>query len=375
MNLLEHHAKALVLAPAGIPLLDGAFCSTVDEVVTAARSHGPCVIKAQVPAGKRGKAGGIRLAQTPEEARAAAEAIIGMTIDGHRTEAVLVEQLAPIAREFYISVLHAPHERGSLVLFAAEGGMDIEEIAAERPDAIRRHLVDTPDSFGKADAMAMLNGLGLGAQQEKIADILVALYRRYRETDAELIEINPLAELKDGRVIALDCKFSLDDAAVFRQQDIAAVAASDQMTRLESEAAALGLKFIELEGGVGILANGAGLTMTTMDVVSYQGGKPANFLEIGGDAYTKAEPALKLLLSNPGVRSLVVNFCGAFARTDVMTRGVIDAWRSLSPEIPVFFSVHGTGEDEAVALIREEFNVEPFDLMEDAVQAAIGAAR
>lgn len=375
MNLLEHHAKALILAPAGIPLLEGAFCRTADEATAAARSLGPCVVKAQVPAGKRGKAGGIRLAQTPDEARDAAEAIIGMTIDGHRTEAVLVEKRAPIAREFYASVLHAPRERASLVLFAAEGGMDIEEIAAEKPEAIRRHLVETPGGFGQDEAMAMLAGLGLGTREQKIAEILVALYRRYRETDAELIEINPLAELQDGRVVALDCKFTLDDAAAFRQRDIAAAAVPDQMTKLEAEAAKLGLKYIELEGSVGILANGAGLTMTTMDVVSHQGGRPANFLEIGGDAYTKAEPALQLLLSNPGVRSLVVNFCGAFARTDVMTRGVVDAWRGLSPQIPVFFSVHGTGEDEAVALIREEFNVEPYDMMEDAVQAAIEAAR
>ncbi len=375
MNLLEYHAKALVLAPAGIPLLEGAFCRTVDEVEAAAKRLGPCVIKAQVPVGKRGKAGGIRLAQTPDEARAAAKAILGMVIDGHRTDAVLIEKLAPIAREFYASVLHAPRERASLVLFAAEGGMDIEEIAAGKPDSIRRHLVETPDHFTHAEAMAMLDGLGLGPNQGAIASVLVSLYRRYRETDAELIEINPLAQLKSGEIVALDCKFSLDDAAAYRQPEISAAGCPDKMTRLEAEAAALGLKFIELDGNVGILANGAGLTMTTMDVVAHLGGKPANFLEIGGDAYTKAEPALKMLLSKPEVRSLVINFCGAFARTDVMTRGVIEAWRSLAPKIPVFFSVHGTGEDEAVALVREEFNVVPFDLMEDAVQAAIEAAR
>lgn len=375
MNLLEHDAKTLILAPVGIPLLDGAVCRTANEVVAAANSLGPCVVKAQVPTGKRGKAGGIRLAQTSADARAAAEAILGMTIDGYRTEAVLVERLAPIAREFYASVLHDPVERASLVLFAAEGGMDIEEIAAETPDAIRRHLVTTPGDFCREAAMAMLDGLGLGAAQAQVGETLVALYRRYRDTDAELIEINPLAELTDGRVVALDCKFILDDAAAFRQPDIAAVAAPERMTRLEAGAGPLGLKFIELDGDIGILANGAGLTMTTMDVVSHLGGRPANFLEIGGDAYTRAEAALKLLLANPGVRALVVNFCGAFARTDVMTRGVIEAWRSLTPKIPVFFSVHGTGEDEAVALIVQEFGVKPFDMMEDAVQAAIGAAR
>lgn len=375
MNLLEHHAKTLILAPAGIPLLAGTVCRTVDDAAMAAESLGPCVIKAQVPTGKRGKAGGIRLAQTPAEARAEAAAILGMEIDGHRAGEVLVEQLAPIAREFYASVLHSPAERASLVLFAAEGGMDIEAIATENPDAIRRYMVTTPDGFDHDDAMAMLEGLGLGATQARIAEILVTLYRRYRQTDAELIEINPLAELKDGRVVALDCKFTLDDSAAFRQPAIAAAAAPERMTKLEAEAGQSGLKFIELDGDIGILANGAGLTMTTMDVVSYLGGKPANFLEIGGDAYTKAEAALTLLLARSGIKALVVNFCGAFARTDVMAAGVAGAWRSLKPDVPVFFSVHGTGEDEAVALVRQEFGVEPFDLMEDAVLAAIEAAR
>ncbi|MEE3504070.1 ATP-grasp domain-containing protein [Acidiphilium acidophilum] len=375
MNLLEHHAKSLVLAPAGIPLLDGTICNSIADVILAAKSLGPCVVKAQVPTGKRGKAGGIRIAQTNEQAGDAAAAILGMTIDGYRTEAVLVEELAPIAREFYAAVLHAPRERASLVMFSVDGGMDIEEVADKNPEAIRRHLVLVSDHFSRNEALSMLSGLDLGPSRTQIADILVAMYQQYRQRDAELIEINPLAQLSDGRVVALDCKFILDDAAASRQEDIAAVGSPERMTILEKEASELGLKFIELDGNIGILANGAGLTMTTMDVVAQFGGRPANFLEIGGDAYTKAEAALKLVLANPGVRSLVVNFCGAFARTDVMTRGVIAAWRSLAPPIPVFFSVHGTGEDEAIALLSDEFGVQPFDLMEDAVQAAIEAAR
>ena len=147
------------------------------------------------------------------------------------------------------------------------------------------------------------------------------------------------------------------------------------MTELERRGAEAGLKFIQLDGNVGVLANGAGLTMTTMDVISHFGGRPANFLEIGGEAYTKAEAALDLVLSNPGVRSLVVNFCGAFARTDVMAEGVIKAWEALKPDVPVFFSIHGTGEDEAVALVRERLRIEPYDLMEDAVKAAVEAAQ
>ncbi len=184
-----------------------------------------------------------------------------------------------------------------------------------------------------------------------------------------------MALLEDGRVVALDCKLTLDDSAAFRNSDLATGASPEPMSALEREGAEQGLKFIQLDGNVGVLANGAGLTMTTMDVISHCGGRPANFLEIGGEAYTKSEAALKLVLANPGVKSLVVNFCGAFARTDVMAEGVVTAWKRLNPEVPVFFSIHGTGEDEAVRLVREGLGVEPYDLMEDAVQAAVEAAR
>ncbi len=373
MNLNEAEAKRFVLAPAGIALLEGALCHSAQEAADVARRLGPCVIKAQVPTGKRGKAGGIKLADTPTQASNAASDILAMSISGNKVRGVLVEQRAAIAREFYAAVLHAPAERATLVLFSAEGGMDIEELAATRPDSIRRFMVTKPDGFSLGEARAMLAGLDVEA--DAVADLLVRLYRRYRETDAELIEINPLALLEDGRIVALDCKFILDDAAAFRQPELAQAAAPSPQTELEARGAAQGLKYIELGGSVGILANGAGLTMTTMDVVAHLGGGPANFMEIGGDAYTKGEAALALVLANPNIKSLVVNFCGAFARTDVMAKGVIEAWKKLEPDIPVFFSVHGTGEAEAVALIEEEFSATPFDFMEDAVQAAIEAAQ
>ena len=225
------------------------------------------------------------------------------------------------------------------------------------------------------DVAAMLAGLDLGAAQPQIAEILDRLYAAYRARDAELLEINPLALLADGRVVALDCKFVLDDSSVYRQPEIAGAGSLGAMTELESRAHQAGLKFIQLDGNVGVLANGAGLTMTTMDVISHFGGKPANFLEIGGEAYTKSEIALDLVLSNPGVKSLVINFCGAFARTDVMAEGVVKAWAKLKPKVPVFFSIHGTGEDEAVALVRSALGIEPYDFMEDAIKAAVKAAQ
>jgi succinyl-CoA synthetase beta subunit len=375
MNFEEHAAKSLILAPAAISVPRGMLCITAAEAAMAAANVGPCVVKAQVPTGKRGKAGGIKLANTPDDARTAAKEILGMRIGEHVVERVLVEEQADIAREFYAAVLCDIAARKPLILFSAEGGMDIEEVAAANPNAIRRLLVDIDGKPSSADIAKMLNGLNLGVAEAQIAGILERLYAAYRASDAELLEINPLALLGDGRVVALDCKFVLDDAAVYRQPDIAKAGAAGPLTALEGRGAEAGLKLIQLDGNVGVLANGAGLTMTTMDVIRHYGGKPANFLEIGGEAYTKSEIALDLVLSNPGVKSLVVNFCGAFARTDVMAEGVVKAWYKLKPKVPVYFSIHGTGEDEAVAMVRRELGIEPYDFMEDAVQAAVKAAQ
>ena len=374
MNVLEHVAKALALAPYGIAIPAGRACATPEEAGAAAAELGAAAVKAQVPAGKRGKSGGVRMADTPEQASAAARAILGMAIGGHTVSTVLVERRASIAREFYAAVLQDAASRSPLVLFSTEGGMDIEEIAAERPASMRRREVALSAGFGEADALAMLDGLDMGAAAAPVAAVLAGLYRAFTGTDAELIEVNPLALLADGSVVALDCKLVVDDAALYRQPELARRGSEEAATELERRGQALGLKFIQLDGNVGVLANGAGLTMTTMDVIRNQGGRPANFLEIGGDAYTKAEPALALVLANPGVRSLIVNFCGAYARTDVMAEGVVRAWEALKPDIPVFFSIHGTGEDEAVALVRQRLGLQPYDIMEDAVRAAVEAA-
>jgi len=248
-------------------------------------------------------------------------------------------------------------------------------VSVGRLQKIRGELLDIDGKLNAADIAGMLKELDLGPSETQIAQILERLSTAYRKYDAELLEINPLALLGDGRVVALDCKFVLDDAAVYRQPDLAKGGAAGSMTALEKRGAENGLKLMQLDGNVGVLANGAGLTMTTMDVIRHYGGKPANFLEIGGEAYTKSEIALDLVLSNPGVKSLVINFCGAFARTDVMAEGVVRAWHKLAPRVPVFFSIHGTGEKEAVALVRSELGIEPYDFMEDAIQAAVKAAQ
>ena len=409
MNFEEHAAKPLLQA-AGIAIPRGRLARSAGEArVAAAELGGAVVVKAQAPTGKRGKAGGIRTADDAAAAGRAAEAILGMDVAGHRVESVLVEERAAVAAEYYAAVLNDAASKGPLVMFSPEGGMDVEEVAASMPDRLRRAPVDVARGLDLESARAMLEGLGLGAggasdaepaaietapaeaamaeaavaeaapaeaamAKAPVAGALVALYRAYRDNDAELLEVNPLARLDDGRLVALDCKFTLDDSAVKRREALADKGSPERLTELEARGQALGLKYIELDGDVGVLANGAGLTMTTMDVVTHHGGRPANFLEIGGEAYTKAKPALELVLDNPRVRSLVVNFCGAFARTDVMTGGVLDAWEALAPSVPIFFSVHGTGSAEARAMLRERLGVTPCETMDEAIAAAVAAA-
>ena len=373
MNFEEHAAKP-VLRAAGIDTPRGRLAASVDEAVAAARDLGPCVVKAQVPTGKRGKAGGIKLAATPDEVKAVAGAILGMSIGEHRVAKVLVEEQVPIAHEMYAAVLNDPASKSPLLLFSAQGGMDIEEIAERHPDALLRLPVDIRNGL---DIKALERALTqpLPCDRAALVALLGRLYAAYAASDAELLEINPLVLTADGRLIALDCKYAMDDSAIPRHAGLAKSGTPDKLTPLEERGKALGLKFIELEGSVGVLANGAGLTMTTMDAVRHFGGSPANFMEIGGESYTKAKPALELVLSNPRVKCLLVNFCGAFARTDVMAEGVINAWLDLKPAMPIFFTIHGTGEDEAIVMVKDRLGIEPYDLMDDAVKAAVAAAQ
>jgi succinyl-CoA synthetase beta subunit len=374
MNFEEHAAKPL-LAARGIAIPKGALAHTPDEAAAIAVRLGAVVVKAQVPTGKRGKAGGIKLAATPEEARAHARAILGMEITGNRVERVLVEEQMPIERELYAAVLNDAASKGPLVMFSTAGGMDIEEVAATAPEKLRRLPVDIRHGLSLSDAGKLIRGLGLGTAEGKVPEVLVRLYAAYAALDAELLEINPLVMTADGNLVALDCKFVMDDCAIVRRAEVARSGTPDPLTALEARAQAAHLKYIDLEGEVGVLANGAGLTMTTMDVIRHHGGRPANFLEIGGESYTQAKPALELLLSNPRIKSLVINFCGAFARTDVMTQGVIEAIEALKPRLPIFFSVHGTGDEEAIKLLKERLGVTPLPTMDDASKAAVHAAR
>jgi succinyl-CoA synthetase beta subunit len=378
MKLLEHQGKHF-LAQAGVAVPHGKVVSTPDEARRAAAEIGGRVaLKSQVPSGKRGKSGGIRFAGDPDEVASAAERLLGTALGGSIVDTLLVERCADIRTELYASVLNDPAGKGPLVLFSPAGGMDIEEVGSSRPELIRRHAVDIRVGLTEPAAHELVSGFDLGeAVEERLVTTLLTMYRLYRAIDAELVEINPLVVTASGDVLALDAKVSVDPGALRRHEELFAdlIAGEENTgTELERRGRAEGLQYLELDGEVGVLANGAGLTMTTVDAVHHYGGRPANFLEIGGDAYTKATPALRLVLDNPRVRSLVVNFCGAFARTDVMTEGVIAAIEELRPTLPIFLSIHGTGEDKAIRLVRERLGTEPYDTMDSAVRAAVGAA-
>ena len=373
MNFEEYRAKPLLSAQ-GISVPHSAIATNPEQAQLKAADIGPCVVKAQVATGKRGKAGGIQLAATPEEAGQHARAILGMDIDGYSVEKLLIEEQVDIASELYLAILNDSVSQSPMLLFSAMGGIDIEEIASTDSSAMKRMVIDIASGINRKQALDLVNQTGV-PQADHIADTMVKLYRAYRQNDAELIEINPLVITRAGDIVALDCKFTLDDGASPRQQQLVEHGAQEPMTDIEKKAADAGLKYIELGGTVGILANGAGLTMTSMDTVSYYGGEPANFLEIGGEAYRKGEEALAILLENTRMKSLLINFCGAFARTDVMAKGVIEAWKNINPNIPVFFTIHGTGDVEARELVRNELGIECYDLMDDAVQAAVAAAK
>jgi len=373
MNFEEFAAKPL-LGAAGIAVPRGILADSSGAAAAAAEKLGTVVIKAQVPVGKRGKAGGIQLADTPEEARAHAENIIGMEIGGLTVGKVLVEERSNIKREFYAAVLNDPASKGPAVMFSTEGGMDIEDIAVNSPEKLQKAEVDIRAGFSLKQASSLVAGLDLDGANDAIAAVLVKLYDVYRTNDAELLEINPLILSGSGDVVALDCKFVMDDSGVKRHPKLAQQGTPENLSGIEAKGESNTIKYIELDGDVAVLANGAGLTMTTMDVVRHHGGNPANFCEIGGEAYTKGKVALEMVLEKPGVKSLVVNFCGAFARCDVMMEGLLSAWEDLKPELPVFFSIAGTGDEEAIRMLKERLDMDPYPDMDAASKAAVEAA-
>ncbi len=336
MDLYEYQARDL-FEKYGVPVLAGIVAETPEEVRAAAEQiGGTVVVKAQVKTGGRGKAGGVKVAHTPDEAAAAAEAILGLDIKGHIVKRVMVAQGAKIAKEFYFSVLLDRANRSLLALCSVEGGMEIEQLAVEKPEALARVAVDPLVGIDAAKAKEIATAANFPAELvDKVAPVLETLYRVYSSEDATLVEVNPLVLTEEGDIIALDGKVSLDANADFRQPEHAALEDKAASDPLEAKAKALDLNYVKLDGEVGVIGNGAGLVMSTLDVVAYAGEKhggvkPANFLDIGGGASAEVMAAgLDVILGDPQVKSVFVNVFGGITACDAVANGIVGALEKL----------------------------------------------
>ncbi|MBI2773416.1 MAG: ADP-forming succinate--CoA ligase subunit beta, partial [Chloroflexi bacterium] len=343
---------------------------------SAARIGAPVAVKAQVHVGGRGKAGGIKVAQSPDEARAAAKAILGMDIKGLRVEKVWVERAADVRSELYLGVTVDRDRRRPVVMLSSVGGMDIEQVAAERPRAIVRGWPDARLGLLPYAARRLCFDAGVPAEQvAAVAGIAERLYRLFDSLDATLLEINPLFIEKDGSVIAGDAKLDVDDSALFRQPELATwkeVCADEQ---LEERARGLGFSFVQLDGDVGIIGNGAGLVMATLDAVKIAGGSAANFLDVGGgakEAVVKA--ALEIVLSNPKVRCVLINIFGGITRGDEVAKGILDVMREHPPRVPLVIRLSGT-EAEAGRALLVGATLVSRETMDEAAAEAVRLAR
>ena len=354
MDLFEYQGKQY-FARFGIPTSPGGVAETVDEAVAAAQAAGfPCVIKAQVKVGGRGKAGGIKLAATPEEARAHAAAILGMDIKGHVVRRVWVERASDIAAEYYAGFTLDRPNKVHLGMLSAQGGVEIEDVAATNPDAIARLSIDPVRGLDLETARRWVAEAELDpAVREATAALLCDLYRCYDEGDCDLAEINPLIVTTDGRVHALDAKVTLDDNATFRHPEWAEFAATETEDPREQLAKQKGLTYIGLDGTVGIIANGAGLAMSTLDVVNQAGGSAANFLDIGGGANADVmSAALEVINTDPKVRSIFVNIFGGITRVDEVAKGVLAALERVKIAAPIVLRLDGTNAEAGRALLE-----------------------
>jgi succinyl-CoA synthetase beta subunit len=355
MDLLEYQGKQL-FARHGVPVPSGRPATTVEEAVAAADEIGyPCVVKAQVQIGGRGKAGGIKVAKDRTEAETHAKAILGMDIRGLTVHEVWVEGASEIAAEYYASVIFDRSEKAPLIMVSTKGGMDIEALATSDPNAIARLHVDPLLGFQDFHGRRLAFEAGVdGDVVRPVGAMLAKLYAVFTEEEATLVEVNPLIVTPDRDVKALDAKVTLDDNALVRHPDNAAlrdVSAEDPQERMAKER---GLTYVKLDGDIGILGNGAGLVMSTLDVVDQAGGKPANFLDAGGGSKAEAiTQAVEVILSDPKVKAVLFNIFGGITRCDEVARGLIEAFHQINPQVPFVVRLDGTNDKEGRALLAE----------------------
>jgi succinyl-CoA synthetase beta subunit len=388
VDLFEYQAKQL-FSEYGVPVSLGEVARTAEQARSVAEALvGVTVVKAQVKAGGRGKAGGVKVARTPADAEAAAAAILGMDIKGHTVHSVLVDPGADIADEYYVSILVDRSNRGYLVMASAEGGMEIEQLAVERPDALVRTPIDPLRGLDEPAAREIVTEARFPAEvSDAVAAVLVRLWRTFVGTDATLVEVNPLVRTASGEVLALDGKVTLDDNANFRQPgnaDFVDVTAADP---LEQAAKERHLNYVKLDGEVGIIGNGAGLVMSTLDVVAYagerhRGVKPANFLDIGGGASAEVMAnGLEIILSDPAVRSVFVNVFGGITACDAVANGIVSAFQLLESRdeavtLPLVVRLDGNNAELGHRILAEADlpGVQLVDTMDDAADVAAALA-
>ena len=379
MDLFEYQARDL-FEQYGVPVLAGKIADTPEQAEAAARAiGGTVVVKAQVKIGGRGKAGGVKVASTPEEAKEKASGILGLDIKGHIVKRVMVAEAAEIDKEYYFSVLLDRSNRTFLSLCSVEGGMEIEQLAVERPEALAKVEVSAVTGIDKAKAVEIAKAANFSADLvDQVADVFVKLYEVFRKEDATLVEVNPLVRTKDGRILALDGKVSLDDNAEFRHQR--EEMERDQLDPLEAKAKAMDLNYVKLDGEVGIIGNGAGLVMSTLDVVAYAGArhggvKPANFLDIGGGASAEVMAAgLDVILNDPQVKSVFVNVFGGITACDAVANGIVGALNTLGSKAtkPLVVRLDGNNVEEGRKILKD-FNhplVTLADTMDDGADQA-----
>jgi succinyl-CoA synthetase beta subunit len=343
-----------LLRAAGVPVPAGAVAETPEEAQEIARTMGPVAVKAQVLVGGRGKAGGIKLANTPEEARGVATQILGMDLKGLTVKKVLVEEQQSIAKEYYAGITLDRSKHRFILMMSSMGGVDIEEVAATHPDAIIRAWIDPAYGLQTWQINEAMFAAGFEPSAMKdIRKIIAGLYRVMVESDAMLAEINPLAITQDGRAVAADAKFDLDDSALFRHPEFVAYNNEATTDPIESFAAEKDLTYVRLDGDIGIIGNGAGLVMMTLDVVKSVGGQPANFLDIGGGARAEViRNAIEVLLEDKNVKGIVINVFGGITRGDEVAKGLLEAAKTLDLHIPVAIRLAGTNEEEGRQILE-----------------------
>ncbi len=386
MKIHEYQAKEL-LRKYGVPTPRNVPCFSVDEAVQAAQAlGGPVwVVKAQIHAGGRGKGGGVKLARSVEEVKSLSGQILGMQLVTHQTgppgqkvRRLLIEEGADIKKEYYVALVVDRATQQVALMASAEGGMDIEEVAASRPEKIHRVSVDPAAGLKDAEADDMARRIGIpAAAVPQARALLQALYRAFWETDSSLVEVNPMILTGDGRVVALDAKMTFDDNALFRHPEVVAMRDLDEEDPAEVEASKFDLSYIQLEGNIGCLVNGAGLAMATMDIIKFYGGQPANFLDVGGGATTeKVTEAFKIMLRNPSLKAILVNIFGGIMKCDVIATALVAAAKVVSLQVPLVVRLEGTNVELGKQILAESgLPIISGADMGDAAQKVVAAAK